>query len=239
MVLLTGGYYYHTFFLLPNVTTRIRYLIGLTDLVIICCTAFHIIKLVLFLLHIFILVEFVYHWHMRQLEVAVVGALAELRAAKGSKHRKSLEFKFSGILFFYLEEIGQALQRIISANELLVSPLFFYGAVSHLSLNLYLITSLYFITLSTGDRVLIYCLLGLQTVFLLGAVQPMITLGGDAQRPGAVLGKVQMFFGSGSRFVCLKMKVLAFYERLHCDDSFRFTLGALGRITNSSVFEVI
>lgn len=237
MVLLTGSYYYHFYFLLPNVTSTLKYFIGLFDLLIICLVAFHIIKLVLFLLHIFIAVEYVYHYYLRDLEAMITGALVALR--KGSIS----EYKFETILRFFLEEVGLGLRRATSANEYLVSPLLFYGSVSHFPLNLYLITSLYFITLSIGDRIMIYCILSLQTVFLLASVQPMVSLGNIISRPAKLLARVQIFF-TGKRnvnsltLVCTKMKLLSFYERIHSKDAFRFTLGVIGNVTNTSVFEV-
>lgn len=248
MVLIIGGYYYHFYFLLPNVTTKVKYFIGLFDLLIICIIAFHIIKLVLFLLHAFFVYKFAYHYYLQELETMLTKALANFQASAISSKYKLRQISkycaFANILNFYMQEVSLAIRRAISANEYLVSPLFFYSAVSHFFLNLYLVTALYFLKLSIGDQIMIYCVLFCQVAFSLAILQPVVVLGNDLARPAFLLSRIQIHLNELRKtkyfvaFCCQKIKLLSFYERIHSVDAFRFTLGVFGKVTNASVVQV-
>lgn len=246
MVLFAGGIYYNFYFILPNVVPWSRFhLIGFLDVLIICGTAFHIIKLLLFFVHILVSVEFVYHFYMLDMEVMVRSAMSELKKTATEK-RPLLELKLAQLLTFYTLEVRVGLRNAVFANEYLVSPLLTYGACSHFSFNLYLFVALYFVPFSPGDKVMVYCLIGLQTTFLFEALQAAVKLGNDLETPGKLMGGMQAYIGANTAartwnklfLTRTKLRVLYLYEQLHSHEAFRFTLGPLGKITNKSVFEV-
>lgn len=249
MVLLTGGYYYHTYFLLPYVKTTVKYFIGLIDLLILCICAFHTIKLVIFFLHLFIVVKFVYHYYLLDLETMLTGALASFQVFAISKYKLVHLNKYCSFvtkLNFYIKEINIGICRMSFANKYLISPFVFYSAVSHFSLNLYLITSLYFIQMSIFNRIMINSIIILQILFTLAFLQPIVALSKDFARPALLLSRVQICLSEKRKntaryslaFVSTKMKLLSFYERIHSEDAFRFTLGVIGKISNASIFQV-
>ena len=99
--------------------------------------------------------------------------------------------------------------------------------------------------LSAGDRVAVYCLLGMQALFAFGALQAMLKLSGDLQTPGKWLGLAQLRYNTGGcyrwRFpfyLRTKLKLMIFYEALHSQSGFSFTFGPLGKVTSKSVYEV-
>lgn len=141
-------------------------------------------------------------------------------------------------MVFFLGEHLIGHRHVQSANDLLVSPILFWASVSNFSLNLYLISSLYFLVLSIGDKTLICCLLGLQFTFVAVAFHPLIQLANDVNGPGKLYGKAQSLLVSPC-FLSLKLKLLAAYEQTHSENEFHFTVGALGKVTNNSVFEFI
>ena len=173
-------------------------------------------------------------------------------ALSGLKKKRISELKFTRFLLFYMDEAVISLRRSASANEHLVSPMTFAGAVSHFSINLYSIGALYyqFEVLSSGDRVMLCCLISLQALFFFGTVKALVRMDRDLALPGTIFGKVQMFLGGGrgnggnrwrpvAFLTATKVNVLSLYEQFHSEAAFRFTFGPMGaKFTSKAVYEV-
>ena len=75
LVILSGGISYSLFFLAPNVSSSLKFPMGFCDLLAICACAFHILKCIVFLLHLLVLIEFVYHFYLLDLAKLVEDAI--------------------------------------------------------------------------------------------------------------------------------------------------------------------
>ncbi|KAJ6221894.1 hypothetical protein RDWZM_000439, partial [Blomia tropicalis] len=171
IVLIAGSTYFIWSFVIPNVDGSLRKMLcGSIDVILICCCAFHTIRMILFLLHSLTIELLVYHFIINKLDLYLKKALK--MTYKGRWTQKQL----SRQLDFFRFEHANGVMNAINANRYIVSPLLLTGSLSNFTFNIYLISALYFLRMAIGEQLLCFAVIVLQILFSLSALLPLISL---------------------------------------------------------------
>ena len=130
-------------------------------------------------------------------------------------------------------------RNMILSNQELVSPIMMIVFFSNFTINIYGITMLLFKPMTTDQQAIATLGICVQMLFLCLGVQPIIRSANMLHYIAPILCTVQPLLPS---FVLrTKLQVLTYYEINHAsgENKFTFTLGPLGKITNTSLFEVV
>lgn len=199
LTLALGGLHYHFAVFWPRITSWTKYFLGIADLTLICFCAVHTFKLLTFVLHVFILVNFVYHCYLKELKGMMTLCLAAI------KRRQISQLAFNRTVHIFLLETSAWLQNAISSNSALASPLLFYGLFSQFTINLHLVTSIFFTpNTSLRDRAMAYVLVAIQAVVAIGAFQVAIKMASEQLPLGRMLGRLQLYL-----FLCTDRESVA------------------------------
>ncbi|KAH9394065.1 hypothetical protein TYRP_021193 [Tyrophagus putrescentiae] len=135
----------------------------------------------------------------------------------------------------FLAEGTALLCSLIRTNADVVSPLLFATLASNIGFNIYLTALLVY---GRAPPFVSSLFLGAVLCNTVLALAPLVALFSAFHRVD-YLCRLQMNISSSSSFVPLlrtKIKLMTYYEVLHTDDQFAFTVGPLGKVTTSAVF---
>ena len=129
-------------------------------------------------------------------------------------------------------------KQMLLSNRELVSPILRALLFSNATLNVYFITILLFKPMALDQQLIVITGIGLQILFVCLAVQPMIRSTNLIHQLAPILYKAQQVLPP--LMLRTKLKVMTYYEINHAsgENKITYTLGPLGKITNSGLFEV-
>ncbi|MDL4916168.1 MAG: hypothetical protein QRY16_21115, partial [Enterobacterales bacterium endosymbiont of Blomia tropicalis] len=232
IVLIAGSTYFIWSFVIPNVDGSLRKMLcGSIDVILICCCAFHTIRMILFLLHSLTIELLVYHFIINKLDLYLKKALK--MTYKGRWTQKQL----SRQLDFFRFEHANGVMNAINANRYIVSPLLLTGSLSNFTFNIYLISALYFLRMAIGEQLLCFAVIVLQILFSLSALLPLISLTACIHHSALLIQDAQYCI-NGTNYLTKKLKLMTYFELMHTTNQITFTLGPVGKITRKSLMEV-
>ena len=137
-----------------------------------------------------------------------------------------------------MKEHVHGVKNMLLSNQELVSPILMALLISNITINIYFITMLLFKSLSPEQEAIITGVIGAQVLFVCFAVQPMIRSAKIVHHLAPILYSAQPLLPSS--LLSTKLQVMTYYEMNHSSENeITYTLGPLGKVTNSSLFEVI
>ena len=135
-----------------------------------------------------------------------------------------------------MQEHFHLLKDVQLVNDRLASYLLLNALVANFCLNLYNISLLLFRELTTFGKIQTTSIFFFELVTFVFVIQPLIKMIDYLYRCDRLLFEMQIYLRRES--INTKVKLLSYYELIHTDDKYYFTLGDLGNINKSTFYEV-
>ncbi len=216
-------------------------------------------------LHYFLTPQFVIVKHLRllgrQLENAISGfnrkRLANFADFENTE-KISVAHKLCQTLSRFRTEHATILSQLVHINCNAASGFLFAAVISQLPINLWMVSSLLFKRQSRGEQAVMVALILIQLYLGMAARNVLVKLSGSLYNPTTIehLSKMQIllkviekmpvkleqqvfrFSLDYGTIVKAKLKLATYYELVHTNKQFCFTMGPLGELSKRGIFEV-
>ncbi len=232
-VILTIVYFSYLTMLFKQLTFSYAFL-GALELTPLLFNIWNAIRQSLFSIHILFLFTLAAKGHITELNALLQSFLLKFKI--NNKHQQP----FRSLDFFYCEYWRMlALARLM--NSQVVSGLMFFIFTSNLALNLVMISSLLFRALYNSEKVIMLFFINLQSLLIVLCSFSLSAWSSCFCRSDGLLYSVQLrlMFNLNNRtlITAAKLKLNTFFEQVCTKEEFRFSVGALGKISSKSLYE--
>lgn len=220
---------------IPSDLSPLAKLVGVIDGACMLYGAYDAISLVLFYGHAVTLIFYV----MRTYSPAGLALLR--RSIRRRAAGKMASEELVHWIRFYLREHSVSVVHFISANREIVSNICFVGLITMGIYNLFMLASLYFSPLQKQDFVFSVLLVLAQTCGSVAISLVLFGISNTIHEWGPALSKIQIHLHEGRlshEMLRSKIKIMSYFERIHTEHKFAFTIGPLANINSKYLYEV-
>ena len=205
-------------------------ILGFLDVFSICYINLASLRVVFFGINTTILLCYAYTKQLNELDQTLSQASYQM------KTRLINKLNYISKLWHFMQMHTNIIRNLITINDEVLSSSFFFAALGNVSINIYMITLIFYKESALLNKMIISFAIILQVINFYGATLALAEIAKKLYQSTCHFHSIQLHLGS--YLIDFKMKTMKYYELMHTHNQYYLTIGAIGQITKYNMFRV-